>query len=113
MHELSIAMGIVDIAEKEVRKHEARKVDSINLEIGELAGIELQALDFAWDVAIKDTVLERAERHIDHIEGRARCSECGTEFHLGQIFDPCPKCQQHLHEVTAGRELRVKSITIS
>ena len=46
MHELSIVLGIVDIADEQVRKAHARKVDSIDLDVGTLAGIEMEALDF-------------------------------------------------------------------
>ena len=47
MHELSIAQNIVEISEDQVKKHKATGVDKIILQIGELAGIELDALDFA------------------------------------------------------------------
>jgi len=46
MHELSIALGIVDIAEKETKKAKKHKVDLIELEIGTLAGIEFDSLGF-------------------------------------------------------------------
>ena len=57
MHELSIVMGILKIAETETKKAGAKKVDLIELEIGTLAGIELRALEFVWSGEVKDTVL--------------------------------------------------------
>ena len=39
MHELSIVLGIVDIANEEARRHHAQKIDSIELEIGTMAGV--------------------------------------------------------------------------
>ncbi len=112
MHELSIVQSIVDIAETEVQKAKAHKVESIELEIGDLAGIEFSALDFAWDVAVRHTVLEQAERHIRRIEGRARCSECGLEFAMQQLFDSCPACGQYFNEILQGKELKVKSLVV-
>ena len=53
MHELSIAMGIVRIAENEIAKVNAQKVEQIELEIGTLAGIEIDALDFVWSICNK------------------------------------------------------------
>jgi Zn finger protein HypA/HybF involved in hydrogenase expression len=38
MHELSIALGIVQLAEDEVNKANARQVDTIELEIGAFSG---------------------------------------------------------------------------
>ena len=45
MHEMSIALGIVKIAEEEVVKHEAKYISEIVLEIGELSGIELDSVE--------------------------------------------------------------------
>jgi hydrogenase nickel incorporation protein HypA/HybF len=113
MHELSIVMSIVDIAEQQVRQAGARRVDSIELEIGDLAGIEPAALDFAWEAAVRDTVLATARREINHIPGRARCAECGQTYRLEHHYDPCPHCGNMLHQLLSGRELRVKALTVS
>ena len=56
MHELSIAMGIVKIAENELSKSGGGEIELIELEIGTLAGIEFEALEFVWPAAVKDTV---------------------------------------------------------
>ena len=57
MHELSVALGIVKIAENEIKKANAKKVELIELEIGTLAGIEFESLDFFWSSDVKETVL--------------------------------------------------------
>ena len=85
MHELSIVMGILKIAETEAEKAGAKTVDLIELEIGSLAGIELEALDFVWSGAVKDTVLEHAVRKIDLIKGKGQCMECDLIFSLSLI----------------------------
>lgn len=112
MHELSIALGIVKIAEEERKKAKAEKITAIELEIGTLSGIELDALDFAWPVAVKDTVLEDAEREIDIIEARARCADCDNEYAIEHNYDACPRCNSYLKNVFMGKELRVKAIEI-
>jgi len=112
MHELSIALSIVDIAEEEVKKNEANEVVEIELEIGKLSGIEPYALDFAWDQAIINTVLEKAERKTLYIEARAICQDCGHEFNIYNVYDECPSCKSYIKELTCGRELRVKSLTV-
>jgi hydrogenase nickel incorporation protein HypA/HybF len=113
MHELSIVLSIVDIAAEQVHKAGARQVDRIDLEIGLLAGIEFDALDFAWDVGVQRSVLEGAERHIHKIPARGRCMDCGHEFGIEQLYEPCPSCGQFLVEVVRGKELRVKSLEVS
>lgn len=112
MHELSIAMGIVKIAESETRKAGATKVERIELEIGTLAGIEFGALDFVWPVAVKDTVLERAERQVDVIRGQARCMDCDTLFEVAKYYDSCPNCRSNLKAILKGKELRVKALEV-
>ena len=112
MHELSIALGIVKIAEEESRKARAQKVKAIELEIGTMAGIEMESLDFAWPVAVKDTVLEHAAREIDLIPARARCLECGAEYAVDHSFDACPQCQSYFKDIFQGKELRVKALQI-
>lgn len=113
MHELSIAMGIVDIAEKETAKAKAEKVELIELEIGTLAGIEFDSLDFVWSSAVKDTVLENAIKKINIIHGEAKCSDCETVFKLDNIYDACPNCNSYLKGIIKGKELLVKSLEVS
>ena len=113
MHELSIAMGIVDIAQKEIDKVNANKVDLIELEIGTLAGIAFDSLDFVWPSVVKDTVLEHAVKKINIIHGEAKCSDCCTVFKLDNIYDACPKCNSYLKGIIKGKELLVKSLEVS
>ena len=112
MHELSIALGIVKIAEDESRKAKAKAVKSIELEIGSMAGIEMDSLDFAWPVAVKDTVLEHANREIDLIPAKAKCLECQTEYDIEHIFDACPSCNSYFKDIFQGKELRVKALEV-
>lgn len=113
MHELSLVLSIIDIAEAQVKKAHARQVDAIELEVGSLAGIEMDALDFSWDVAVKNTVLAKAERKIDHVQAVARCSNCECEYLVHEPFEPCPACNELLVEYLKGKELRVKALVVS
>jgi len=106
-------MGILKIAETETKKAGAKNVDLIELEIGTLAGIELDALDFVWSSAVKDTVLEKAKRKIDLIEAKGQCMECDKIFSLENVYDPCPKCHNYLKGIIQGKELRVKALEVT
>ncbi|MBS1979098.1 MAG: hydrogenase maturation nickel metallochaperone HypA [Bacteroidetes bacterium] len=113
MHELSIVMNIIDIATEQVQQAHARKVDSIELEIGTMAGVEMDALDFSWSAAVRNTVLSDAERVVDRVPAIARCGNCGLEFRVSEPFMPCPACDNVLVEYLQGKELRVKSLVVS
>jgi hydrogenase nickel incorporation protein HypA/HybF len=112
MHELSLVMSIVDLVEERAAMHHAREIESINLEIGELAGIDWSVLEFAWKSATSGTMLENAECIIEKVNGEAECLDCGIKFHAGTLYEPCPRCGQFLTEIRNGRQFRVKSFSI-
>jgi hydrogenase nickel incorporation protein HypA/HybF len=112
MHELSIAMGIVKIAEDETAKVKEKKVTKIELEIGKLAGVEIDSLNFVWESAVKGTVLEHSKKEIIIIPGKAVCADCNTEFYLENIYDSCPKCNSNFKGIIQGKELRVKALEV-
>lgn len=113
MHELSLVMSIVEIAEQTTRQHGVTQVERIDLDIGCLAGIEFGALDFVWEAGVKDSVLEGAERIIHKIPGEGKCNACGSQFKMDNIFDCCPECENYQNEVLAGKELKVRSLIVN
>lgn len=113
MHELSIVMGIVDIALQQADREQARSIDEIELDIGCLTTVEMLAFEAAWRQAVKATPLENTIRNINRIPGRARCLECGSEFPMNNLYDACPHCSSHFLEISQGKELRVRSLVIS
>jgi len=112
MHELSIAQSIVELAEKQARNHQAKCIEELELEIGSLAGVELQSLEFALESCVKGTLLENA-RIIRHtIAGEGRCGDCETAFPADTLFSPCPVCGSYAVKIIKGKELRIKSIVV-
>lgn len=85
MHELSIAMNIINIAEKELIKAKKKRIELIELEIGSISGIEISFLDYVWKTAIKDTVLENATLKINFIKAKAKCVTCNNKFRVKEI----------------------------
>lgn len=112
MHELSLVMSILDIASEQMRKHQANRLERIDLEIGNLAGVEMDAFEFAWEAAVANTDWEHAEKVIHRIPGRALCLECQSEYTMEQLFSPCPDCGEYLSELISGNELRIKSLVV-
>lgn len=112
MHELSIALGIVNIAENETKKAHATSVELIELEIGTLSGIEMESLNFVWPTAVYNTVLEHAVKKVNIIEGKAKCIDCDSVFKIDHLYDSCPKCHSYLKGILQGKELRVKALEV-
>ncbi len=112
MHELSIAQSIVELVEKEATAAGASKIIKVELDIGSMAGVELGALEFAWEVVIRDTIVENAVLQINNIPARAKCKECDNVFDTDNFFTPCPSCGCFSYDIFQGKELLVKAINI-
>lgn len=112
MHEFSIAMDIVDIATSSARQEAATVVKEIEIEIGQLSGVVMEALEFSLEAAVKGTILEAARRNLIIVPGRARCTKCSSEYDTDTLFKPCPSCGTCAPDVIQGQELRVKSLII-
>jgi hydrogenase nickel incorporation protein HypA/HybF len=112
MHELSIAMSIVDLAALQAAQHETDVIEEIELDIGCLSGIEMDSFDFAWRQAVKRTILENALRKVNRIEGKGKCLECGSEFNMEKLYDCCPVCNSPFSEIISGKELKLRSLVL-
>ena len=108
MHELALTQSIVE----SVAEHaQGRRVRRVTLEIGRLAGVELDPLRFCFDLATEGTTLEGATLDIREIAGRARCTSCGREF----VQEPSNALPLRGHEVErlSGDDLRVKEYELA
>lgn len=112
MHEMSIVVSIVDIAEDEAKKNNANKISKIELDIGTVSGIELDALNFAFDSIKEETMLKNAEIKINIIKAKSKCEDCNYEFKTEDVYTLCPKCNSYKTNISEGKEMRVKSISI-
>lgn len=112
MHELSIVLGIVDLAEQQLAKNGGKQIHEIELEIGYLAGVSWDALEFAWQEGVKGTVLEQSERKLNKIKGQGVCLDCDREFEVKQQGTTCPHCGSYLIHIEKGKELRVVSLLV-
>ena len=57
MHELSIAMSIVDMAQEEAERRNVL-IDAVHLELGSLSGVVAEALLFSYEMACSGTRLK-------------------------------------------------------
>ncbi len=112
MHELSIAQSIVELAEDVALKENADSIKSIDIEIGALSGVVLDALEFAMEITIKSTKLENAKINFLKKSGKASCAKCNFQFETDNLLALCPKCNQANFKIIAGKQLRIKSLTV-
>jgi hydrogenase nickel incorporation protein HypA/HybF len=108
VHELSLAVNIVGTVEEFAAARGFERVEAVTLQIGELAGIDKDALSFAWDLATADSVAAGSRLEFRDVSLKVRCPACGVERHPPQIWEvACPTCPGVAPEILAGRELHV------
>jgi hydrogenase nickel incorporation protein HypA/HybF len=109
MHELSITRNIVAIVSD---RAQGRRVRRVTLEVGKFSGVMSRAIAFCFDAVAQGTVLEGASLDIREVEGRARCSACGTEFEMPTLYAACACGSRRLH-CLQGEELIVKTMELA
>ncbi|MEI7769428.1 MAG: hydrogenase maturation nickel metallochaperone HypA [Chloroflexales bacterium] len=114
MHELSIAMNLVEVAESAARKAGATKVTALYLRIGALSAVVPDALRFSFEIAADGTILAGASLEIEELPVRVFCEHCAAEADLPnpQIFR-CPTCQRPTGHMVQGRELELTSLEVA
>ena len=113
MHELSIALSILDLAAEEAEKQGSVRVRAIHLKLGALAGVVKQALLSAFEMAREGSPLAEAELLIEEVPIRIRCPRCQAERPIVSMQEfVCAECGTPSAEVTQGRELEVVALEI-
>lgn len=111
MHELSIAQSILEICDANI-PDKSLKVKEIELEIGQLSGVVIEALETAMSQIIKNTIYRDADIKINLIDTIGKCISCGNEFKPEDYYSECPECGNYGIELIKGDEMRVKSIEL-
>ncbi len=112
MHELAIASAILDRAKAASDRNGGGRVLRIGLRIGEISGVEPEALAFGIEALSKGTPLEGVVLEIERPKRKQRCAACAAEFEPDGFAVACPHCQHGASECIAGNELDVTYIEL-
>jgi len=112
---------IVESVLEEAKKHNAKKVDGVHLVIGKLTFLGLEQVRFAYEILVKNTIMEGSKLHIEEKDGVVKCSKCSYEGDVKYEDDPtyhiptptlhCSKCGGVV-EIVGGKECLIKSAKI-
>jgi hydrogenase nickel incorporation protein HypA/HybF len=113
MHELSIALSILDLAAEQAERHGGGFVAAIHLRLGPLSGVVAEALRSAYELARESSCLSAAELVIEEVPLVAYCRSCASERTLpsAQLL-ACPACGTPTPDIVRGRELEVVALEI-
>ena len=115
MHEISIAMRLVEAATDAVRAAgEDRPIEAVRIQVGALSGVVVQALEFSWDVASEGTPCEGATLEIESITARVHCEACDADTELASPNRfRCGLCDGPSGTVVACRELDLVALELT
>lgn len=112
MHELSIAMSILDAAQRELTLREGAELRKISVRVGELAGVDPEALRFSFGAITLETAWAGVELELDYIARTNQCGDCGAHFAVKNGEFSCPECGSTETSFVRGDELEIASLEL-
>ncbi len=114
MHEVSIALNLLDIVTEECRKQGFHSIDSINLRIGRASGIMPEALLFAFETVKAESIAEAAKQNIEEAPVSGKCASCLNAFSVAEDYVlACPLCGGTSFQITGGREMEIIDMEVN
>ena len=113
MHELSIALSMIDQIGEESASRGGLEVEIVHLKLGIFSGVDKEALSFAWKLACEGTPLERSRLVIESIPLVIYCEACGRDRVPPSVYQlSCPDCGTSGQKIVSGHEIEVTSLEV-
>jgi len=98
MHELSIALDILDFVKDEMNRRQLDDLRAVGVRIGALSAVDPEALSFGFTVARLEIELVPAE---------IQCEICGYQGTTKTTEFICPRCRSSNLAISQGYELDI------
>ena len=105
MHEVGIANAIIEAGQLEAARRAGSKLMRIGVRVGTLAGVDMEALRFAFTAITQGTELGAVDFEIQSCPRRNLCLDCDCRFESALYSDPCPDCGSGRAVMVGGEEL--------
>ena len=113
MHELSVALSIIEGVEEEAIRQGGGRVCSVHLRLGPLSGVVKEALLFSYELACEGTSLEGSNLVIKDVPLLIQCPHCQAERSPVSLQNlRCAECGTLANEVLHGAELEVSALEL-
>ncbi len=115
MHELSIALSLVEAACEAAAPLGHVRVDALHVRLGTWSGVVKEALEFSFDIAARGTAIDGARLAIEEVPLTGYCARCDVERTLdaGALALQCPVCEGPLSALVHGREIELTALEVS
>jgi hydrogenase nickel incorporation protein HypA/HybF len=110
MHEAGIAEYLIEVAVQHLQRVPHGPVRQLHLRIGEMAGVNPDSLDFAFEALGKGTELEGARLAVERVPLAIDCTACGQRSAVTDYVFRCAACGDERVSIATGRELQFVSI---
>jgi hydrogenase nickel incorporation protein HypA/HybF len=108
MHELSIALSVLDIVRTAAADAGLARIETVRLRIGRATGVLPEALRFAFDCSKAGTPAAAAILEIEEVPVGGHCDCCDRDFTNPEPYVlACPLCGGASFRVLTGDELHV------
>ena len=112
MHELAVCQALIEQVETAAANERALRVVRVVIAVGALSGVEPEALGSLFPLVAEGTVAADADLVVERVAARVKCRACGREAQTDTAFIGCTACGSKDVELSAGRELNIKSIEL-
>jgi hydrogenase nickel incorporation protein HypA/HybF len=114
MHELSIALELVELASTEAGRLGDVRVVAVHIRAGPLSGIVHDALRFSFDLATAGTIIEGARLEILSEDVIAWCVTCAVGRELADVqHRRCPVCGGFTPDLLSGDSLELAALEVA
>jgi hydrogenase nickel incorporation protein HypA/HybF len=113
LHELSVALGLLEGIEEAAARDGVERVLSVHVRVGAMSGIAPDALRFSWELATAGTVAADSVLRIEDVPLAVRCERCGEDREpraAGGLV--CPVCGTVCPTIVRGRELQLVAMEV-
>jgi hydrogenase nickel incorporation protein HypA/HybF len=112
MHEYAMTESMFTLALEKAGEANARRINRINMVLGELSGIDDTCVSFYFDFMRKDTIASGAELSFVKVPLKLHCRNCRKDFLPEKNVWTCPDCRKADVDIISGRECYMESIEV-
>ena len=113
MHELALLQELCALATAAATQQGAQRIHRLELRVGELGGVDPDALRQAFAVVAATAPWQETELQLEVVPTRCFCPHCDQPFSPVDVIHVCPSCGQLSRQLLQGCELELVALEVS
>ncbi len=111
MHEMSLALEIRSICQRELAELPESRLTAVGVEVGAFSGVEVESLRFCLEIVLSE-FHEGVRCEVLQQPARAACPRCGREFDVKVAPFQCPDCGGLARGASGGQGLQLRYLEV-